>query len=160
MVLLRWWFVAVCELGGLGALYWTGSLQKLWTVDVTKLSIVCIAVLLLVTGFIGWLTKQAQDECGKYESRMLVSRLRALMPHVSACWFFSEVLMGLGMTGTVLGFLIMLNEAFAGNMVAQEVMLRVAPGMATICVTTVVGLVCSMLCKAQLVNLDYLLPQE
>ena len=67
--------------------------------------------------------------------------------------------MGLGMTGTVLGFLIMLNDAFTGNMAAQEVMQRAAPGLATICVTTAVGLVCSMLAKAQLVNLDYLLPR-
>ena len=42
---------------------------------------------------------------------------------------------------------------------AQEVMLRAAPGLATICVTTAVGLVCSMLVKAQLVNLDYVLPR-
>ena len=38
-------------------------------------------------------------------------------------------------------------------------MLRAAPGLATICVTTAVGLVCSMLVKAQLVNLDYVLPR-
>jgi hypothetical protein len=67
--------------------------------------------------------------------------------------------MGLGMTGTVLGFLVMLNDAFSGDMAAQQVMLRAAPGLATICVTTVVGLVCSMLVKAQLVNLDYVLPR-
>jgi hypothetical protein len=53
----------------------------------------------------------------------------------------------------------MLNDAFSGSMAAQEVMLRAAPGLATICVTTAVGLVCSMLVKAQLVNLDYLLPR-
>ncbi len=63
------------------------------------------------------------------------------------------------MTGTVLGFLVMLNDAFSGSMAAQEVMVRTAPGLATICVTTAVGLVCSMLVKAQLVNLDYLLPR-
>ncbi len=50
-------------------------------------------------------------------------------------------------------------DAFSGNMAAQEVMLRAAPGLATICVTTAVGLVCSMLVKAQLVNLDYVLPR-
>ena len=84
---------------------------------------------------------------------------KELLPHADACWFISDVLMGLGMTGTVLGFLIMLNDAFTGDMAAQEVMLRAAPGLATICVTTAVGLVCSMLVKAQLVNLDYVLPR-
>jgi hypothetical protein len=37
--------------------------------------------------------------------------------------------------------------------------LRPAPGLATICVTMAMGLVCSMLVKAQLVNLDYGLPR-
>jgi len=53
----------------------------------------------------------------------------------------------------------MLNDAFPGSIGAQEVMLRAAPGLATTCVTTAVGLVCSMLINAQLVNLDYGLPR-
>jgi len=150
MVMLRWWFIAVAQLGGLAALFATGMVQKLWAVDVTKLSIVCLIALVSASGFIGWLTYQAQE-------RRSVSK--ELLPHADTCWFISDMLMGLGMTGTVLGFLIMLNDAFTGDMAAQEVMLRAAPGLATICVTTAVGLVCSMLVKAQLVNLDYVLPR-
>ncbi len=150
MVMLRWWFLAVAEIAGLAALFFTGMAQKLWAADVTKLSIVCLVALVVATGFIGWITRQAQDGGAD---------VHHLLPHVDACWFMSDVFMGLGMTGTVLGFLIMLNDAFAGNMAAQEVMQRAAPGLATICVTTAVGLVCSMLAKAQLVNLDYLLPR-
>jgi hypothetical protein len=149
-VLLRWWFLAVAELAGLVALFATGMVRKLWAVDVTKLSIVCLLALVCATGFIGWITWKAQEGRAPIEE---------LLPHADACWFVSDVLMGLGMTGTVLGFLIMLNDAFTGNMAAQEVMQRAAPGLATICVTTAVGLVCSMLAKAQLVNLDYLLPR-
>jgi hypothetical protein len=151
MVMLRWWFLAVAEAAGLVALFSTGMAAKLWSVDVPKLSIVCLAALLLATGFIGWITRRAE--------RVRGDGIRELLPHADACWFVSDVLMGLGMTGTVLGFLIMLNDAFTGSMAAQEVMQRAAPGLATICVTTAVGLVCSMLVKAQLVNLDYLLPR-
>jgi hypothetical protein len=151
MVTLRWWFLAVAQAGGLVALLVTGMAHKLWTVDVTKLSIVCLVALVSATGFIGWLTHQAEARHGEVTS--------ALLPHAEACWFMSDLLMGLGMTGTVLGFLVMLNDAFSGTMAAQEVMLRAAPGLATICVTTAVGLVCSMLVKAQLVNLDYVLPR-
>lgn len=148
MVMLRWWFLAFAEIAGVIALVASGMGQKLWSVDVTKLSIVCLVALAFATGFTGWLTKEAQ-KTAKQE----------LLPHADACWFVSDVLMGLGMTGTVLGFLVMLNDAFTGNMAAQDVMLRAAPGLATICVTTAVGLVCSMLLKAQLVNLDYVLPR-
>lgn len=41
MVMLRWWFLAVAEVAGLGALVYTGMVRKLWSADVTKLSIVC-----------------------------------------------------------------------------------------------------------------------
>ncbi len=151
MVMLRWWFIAVVQIGALAALFATGMAQKLWTVDVTKLSTVCLIALVSASGFIGWLTHRAEERRG--------DATKELLPHADACWFISDVLMGLGMTGTVLGFLVMLNDAFSGNMAAQEVMLRAAPGLATICVTTAVGLVCSMLVKAQLVNLDYVLPR-
>jgi hypothetical protein len=150
LVLLRWWFLAVAELAGLIALCASGMARKLWTADVTKLSIVCLVGLVVTTGFIGWITREAQVRGAATED---------LLPHADACWFVSDALMGLGMTGTVLGFLVMLNDAFSGNMAAQDVMLRAAPGLATICVTTAVGLVCSMLVKAQLVNLDYVLPR-
>jgi hypothetical protein len=151
MVMLRWWFLAVAEICGLAALIVTGMVTKLWTADITKLSIVCLIALAFATGFIGWITRRAE----KARSQTI----NELLPHADACWFVSDLLMGLGMTGTVLGFLVMLNDAFSGSMAAQEVMLRAAPGLATICVTTAVGLVCSMLVKAQLVNLDYLLPR-
>jgi hypothetical protein len=151
MVLLRWWFLAVAQLTGLAALFATGMAHKLWSVDVTKLSIVCLIALVSASGFIGWLTHEAQERRGDAG--------KELLPHADACWFISDLLMGLGMTGTVLGFLVMLNDAFTGDMAAQEVMQRAAPGLATICVTTAVGLVCSMLVKAQLVNLDYALPR-
>lgn len=151
MVMLRWWFLAVAEIAGLIALLSTGMARKLWTVDVTKLSIVCLIALLFATAFIGWITHHAEQRSRE--------GVQELLPHADACWFVSDVLMGLGMTGTVLGFLVMLNDAFSGSMAAQDVMLRAAPGLATICVTTAVGLVCSMLVKAQLVNLDYLLPR-
>jgi hypothetical protein len=151
LVMLRWWFLAFVEIAGLAALLATGMARKLWSADVTKLSIVCLVALLIATGFIGWITQQARL------ARTDVTE--DLLPHADACWFVSDALMGLGMTGTVLGFLVMLNDAFSGSMAAQEVMLRAAPGLATICVTTAVGLVCSMLVKAQLVNLDYVLPR-
>src|SRR5262249_57282831 len=111
MLMLRWWFMAVAVIAGIVALFVTGTVYKVWTVDVTKLSIACLVVLVLATGFIGWLTLQAERRHGK--------PTQELLSHADACWFTSDVLMGLGMTGTVLGFLVMLNDAFSGNMTAQ-----------------------------------------
>ena len=75
MVMLRWWFIAVAQLGGLAALFATGMVQKRWAVDVTKLSIVCLIALVSASAFIGWLTYQAQE-------RRSVSK--ELLPHADA----------------------------------------------------------------------------
>lgn len=158
MVMLRWWFLVVAELVGFTAAGLTGALHKLWAADVTHLSIICLFVLVLSTGFIGWITYQleiADDTAWNHEQ--VLARMKL---HANACWFTSEALMGIGMVGTIFGFLIMLNDAFTGSMQAQEVMLRAAPGLGTMCVTTAVGLICSMFVKAQLTNLEYLVPSE
>lgn len=161
MVLLRWWFLVVAEVAGLCAGALTGALQKLWSADVTHLSTACLVLLLGTTGFVGWITKQATS-VDKYDRGTIIGRriLDPLQPHINAAWFISEVLMGLGMVGTIFGFLIMLNDAFTGSMQAQEVMARAGPGLGTMCVTTAVGLICSMFVKAQLVNLNYLVPDK
>jgi len=74
-------------------------------------------------------------------------------------WFISESCLALGMVGTVTGFLIMLGTAFANVDVTNAVTLQqalsdMALGMSTALWTTLVGLVCSLIIKVQLVNLE------
>ena len=74
-------------------------------------------------------------------------------------WFISESCLALGMVGTVTGFLIMLGTAFANVDVTNAVTLQqalsdMATGMSTALWTTLVGLVCSLIIKVQLVNLE------
>ena len=74
-------------------------------------------------------------------------------------WFISESCLALGMVGTVTGFLIMLGTAFANVDVSNAVTLQqalsdMATGMSTALWTTLVGLVCSLIIKVQLVNLE------
>jgi len=74
-------------------------------------------------------------------------------------WFVSESCLALGMVGTVTGFLIMLGTAFANVDVTNAVTLQqalsdMALGMSTALWTTLVGLVCSLIIKVQLVNLE------
>ena len=65
LVMLRWWFLAFVEIAGLAALLATGMARKLWSADVTKLSIVCLVALLIATGFIGWITQQAHYDLAR-----------------------------------------------------------------------------------------------
>jgi hypothetical protein len=71
--------------------------------------------------------------------------------------------MGLGMLGTVIGFLLMLGPAFRGldaaNVQSMQAALGfMAAGMGVALTTTLVGLACSMLLQLQLVNLDLARP--
>ena len=66
----------------------------------------------------------------------------------------------LGLIGTVTGFIIMLGGAFADLDLsnigqAKEVIRDMAAGMSTALTTTLVGLVCSIITKLQLMNLEY-----
>ena len=65
----------------------------------------------------------------------------------------------LGMIGTVAGFLLMLNTTFSSldvkNVVnVQEAIADMAVGMSTALSTTLIGLICSILTKLQMVILE------
>lgn len=80
-------------------------------------------------------------------------------------WFLSETCMAIGMIGTVAGFLLMLGTAFSGIDVGdtaslQSALTSMAVGMSTALYTTLVGLVCGLYIKSQLVNLEHLIDQK
>lgn len=147
---LRWWFLfclsaLVVSLAGV-----TGDLEKLWHADVSRLSAAALGTYFVTSAFIGYLTVAAKN-----------NRLDVARAHAPFCWYVAELLLGMGMAGTLIGFLLMLGTAFhqfdANNVkLAQQVIAAAATGLATAGLSTLVGLVSSFLIKAQLVNLEYL----
>jgi hypothetical protein len=159
MTTLRWWLVVVTSLFGLAYAGHLGLLTKLWLVDQSHLSYITLAIFGIVTSFIGYLsyvlTKNAPT------SVVFEDHLKYLHP----CWFASEVMMGLGMIGTLVGFMMMLGPAFTGLDVAnidamKTAIIKMAEGMSTAVTTTLVGLACSLVTKVQLINLEMALPDE
>ena len=74
-------------------------------------------------------------------------------------WFVSEMMISLGMIGTVIGFIYMLYSVFSSlnitdTMAVQESLGKMAQGMGTALLTTLVGLVSSVLVKSQLVMVE------
>jgi biopolymer transport protein ExbB/TolQ len=74
-------------------------------------------------------------------------------------WFIAEACLALGMIGTVTGFLLMLSGAFADIDLAntstiQKSLTQMALGMSTALYTTLVGLICSLTLKVQLMNVE------
>jgi len=144
--LLKWWLIFCITLLGLSACVYFNIHKDLYAADVTRLSFFIISIFICTSVWIGSKTYKVgirQD----YDQKSDVG------------WFISESCLALGMVGTVTGFLIMLGTAFANVDVTNAVTLQqalsdMATGMSTALWTTLVGLVCSLIIKVQLVNLE------
>ena len=144
--ILKWWLIFCITILGLGTCLYFDMHKNLYEADVTRLSFLILSIFGCTSIWIGSLTYKVgvlQD----YNQRSEVG------------WFISESCLALGMVGTVTGFLIMLGTAFANVDVTNAVTLQqalsdMAVGMSTALWTTLVGLVCSLIIKVQLVNLE------
>ena len=144
--ILKWWLIFCITILGLGTCLYFDMHKNLYEADVTRLSFLILIIFGCTSIWIGSLTYKVgvlQD----YNQRSEVG------------WFISESCLALGMVGTVTGFLIMLGTAFANVDVSnaatlQQALSDMAVGMSTALWTTLVGLVCSLIIKVQLVNLE------
>ena len=144
--LLKWWLIFSLTLLGLGTCVYFNIHKDLYAADVTRLSFFIISIFICTSIWIGTKTYKVgiqQD----YSQQSEVG------------WFISESCLALGMVGTVTGFLIMLGTAFANvdvtnSATLQQALSDMATGMSTALWTTLVGLVCSLIIKVQLVNLE------
>ena len=145
VVFLRWWLIFWMSVAAAAAAGALGFFQYLWRSDASYLSWGCLAIYLLMTGFVGQLTQQSRRGAQEFQQ------------HLPVCWFVSNALLSLGLIGTLVGFLL-IPEAIKGGLTDPEkVLMQAADGLSTAGLTTIVGLVCSMLLKLQLLNLQYLL---
>ncbi len=149
-VFLRWWLIfwlSVAAAAVAGAL---GFYSYLWRGDATYISSACLGLYALMTAFVGELTRGARRGS------------QAFRQHLPVCWFTANAMLGLGMIGTLAGFLLLL-QAMSGagaNPDLQKLLGLMTVGFSTAGLTTIVGMACSLLLKLQLINLQYLLRDE
>lgn len=146
MKFLRWWlFACLTGLVTVVANYF-GFFQELHTNDATKISFFIIIIYIFSTLYVGKLpynqTKNKNIKSG-----------------LNTSWFISEILLSLGMIGTVAGFILMLGDTFGSIDTTNQNSLKdalsnMALGMSTALYTTLVGLILSQALKIQLVNLE------
>lgn len=147
---LRWWFIFCCSTLGLLLAYLLGFFTYLNAVDQSHIGKAVIVIYVLGTLFVGQLTLKAQY------TRGIIDR------HGELCWYLPELMMGLGMIGTLVGFLMLLSTALGSpiNTADTHAMMNLisdmGSGFSTAVITTLVGLVCSLAFKLQLINLRYL----
>ena len=140
---LKWWIQTAIIVFSAFMINQYGWWEFLYNADMTKISFVIIGVFLISSLSIGFISLKSTNW----------DHIDRLTTYV---WFGSEIMVTLGMIGTVAGFLIMLNTAFTGLDVndiknVQDAISDMAIGMSTALVTTLVGLVCSTTIKIQMI---------
>jgi len=136
---LRWWLLFALIVAGSILAVITGLFDKVNDADFTKISFLIYSLFIVFSIKCGFNTaRQKEDQTG---------------------WFISDVFITLGMIGTVVGFIYMLSTCFGSIDTSQPQTMRLAlskmsTGMGTALYTTASGLVCSLLLKLQLFNLE------
>ena len=144
--LLKWWLIFCLTLLGVGTLVYFDIHRQIYDADITKLSFLIISIFFITSIWIGNKTYKL-EKFDEYDQ------------DTSVGWFIAESCLALGMVGTVTGFLLMLGTAFSNIDVSNSASLQkalefMAVGMSTALYTTLVGLICSLIIKVQLVNLE------
>ena len=144
--LLKWWLIFCLTILGAGVSVYFNIHIHIYNADVTKLSFLIMIIFFCTSIWIGGKTYKL-EKYADYEQSTSVG------------WFIAESCLALGMVGTVIGFLLMLGTAFSNIDVSNSASLQkalgfMAVGMSTALYTTLVGLICSLIIKVQLVNLE------
>lgn len=142
---LRWWLM-VCLMGfGLFGLFQFEKLQYILDTDQSGISILIFAIFGMLTSWIGWMTYQANKGNLATEQK------------IDDAYFFADSMTALGLIGTIVGLIMILGPAFANIDVSDSSTIEAAiklmtQGMGTALITTLVGSVCSLISKLQIVN--------
>jgi len=134
---LCWWLIVCATAVGLYITHSMGWLVSLYTNDLTYITFVITVITVLTTLSLGY----------KFKVLDAVS--------VNVEWFVSDVVLTLGMLGTVIGFMIMLQGTFSSIEFNDAHSIRLAlssmsQGLFTALNTTLIGLVSSIILKVQL----------
>jgi hypothetical protein len=140
MPFLRWWLMFTASCVGFYFAYDTGLVHSFLEKDSTNISLLIFSIFVLFTFIIGYDTYKA--------SKKLTNNICA---RAKTGWFFSDALMTLGMLGTVIGFIMMLNGDITA---AKAALTSMSKGMGIALYTTAAGVTCGLLLKIQLFNLS------
>jgi len=149
--LLKWWlFVCVTLIGAFMAFYFDIH-KHLYTSDQTKISLLILFIFVCSSIWIG---NKTYSVAIKQESTSS-----------EVGWFIAETCLALGMVGTIIGFLLLLGTTFSNINVSdvttlQRALSDMALGMSTALYTTLIGLICSILIKVQLMNMEVVIDEN
>ena len=149
MVFWKWWttivvsvvFVTIAE-------HYINISNFLFVQDSTKISLVILTILIACSIYIGYFAYRLQFKNKKTHPK-----------NIEPIWFASDAVLSIGMVGTLIGFLIVLTTTFTNisDYTPEElksIIGTLASGMGIALITSLTGLLSSILLKFQLVLLD------
>jgi hypothetical protein len=153
----RWWLIACCIASVSGYCFELGLFHKLWAMDATHLELPMVVAFYIISLFIGYLTFKA-----------FKGELTAVTPHREALDYSVEFLFYCGLAGSLVGIIGVFQDM---RQLSQAVDLSTSAGisqlinsvvtnLSTALITTLVGTITGQLIKLQLVNLNYLMPED
>lgn len=121
-----------------------GIVEKIWETDVTMLTSVISLIFVLSNILLGYIAYN-------YDKDHLKAKL---IRATDTIWFISEILMALGMLGTVIGLIAMLGANVVGNGLQNMNGIQTLLGnmwlhMGLALYTNAVGIICSIILKVQ-----------
>ena len=149
MVFWKWWTtIVVCVvIASIGEYFITIS-NYLFVQDSTKISLVILTILSVCSIWIGYNAYQLQFKNKEIKQKSM-----------EPIWFASDAVLSIGMVGTLVGFLIVLTTTFTNisDYTPEElksIIGTLASGMGIALITSLTGLLSSIILKFQLVLLD------
>jgi len=136
-------------IAGLEVAWMKGAIQAIYLSDVTKLSVVIGLIFF-------WQSCVAFKEVSCHAQKAKLAD--GSNNQIERGWLWSDIVLSLGMIGTVIGFMIMLagfvDVDFSDFDSVQGLITRLSAGMSTSLSTTLVGLISSVLLKLQFFSLE------
>lgn len=146
---LNWWIIFNLIIVGSILCYILGVFDMTNKADVTKISFGIYAIFLIFSVRTGVYTY-------KFSKSRIINAKSEETQEIS--WFVSDILLTLGMLGTIIGYIYMIQIGFANldpsNPASLQASLKLmAIGWGTALYTTAAGLICGLVLKLQLFNI-------
>ena len=142
-----WWVsILLVETSIFWATYF-GLVHTIWESDTTRITSVILALFTITNLALGWLAWKASDPIFMSTNRKILEKI------TDYSWFMSEMLMALGMFGTVIGLIHMLEANTVSNAQDTNAIQGMLGGMwkamGLALYTNAVGLLFSIILKFQ-----------
>ena len=148
MIFWKWWTsIVLVGASVFAGSYYLNIVSFVLENDPTYITVGIAVLFVLTTLWIGLLSWRVQNGAKLSENNTMPT------------WFIADAVMSIGMVGTLLGFLIVLTSAFqnvdtSDTQAMQDVIGQLASGMGTALLTSLMGLISSVVLKFQLVMLE------